>query len=203
MSKLDARRDGQGVSGGAAWLSRKAELFHGGNVLGLGFRGGWTAALGGVVVASVCSAAFAGPEGASVAAGNVNITRNGSTTLIQASNNSIINYRSFDIGRGETVRFLQPNANSRVLNRITSARPTQIDGTLSANGRVYIINPAGVLFGQGSVVNTARLYAVGGHLADRDFVRGIDHFTDVRGEVRNYGTLSADFIAMVGAKVDN
>lgn len=203
MSKLDARRDGQGVSGGAAWVSRKAELFQAGSVLGLGFRGGWSAALGSMVVASVCASSLAGPEGASVARGNVNITQNGAETLIRASNNSIINYRSFDIGRGETVRFLQPSADSRVLNRINSAKPTQIDGTLTANGRVYIINPAGVVFGQGSVINTVRLYAAAGKLSDQDFVRGIDRFTDVRGEVRNYGTLSADFIAMVGARVDN
>lgn len=201
MSNVDTRRQVQ--SKGAARLNRRAELFTLGRVLGLGFRGGWSAALGGAIVASVCSAALAGPEGASVARGNVNISHNGSETLIHASNNSIINYRSFDIGAGETVRFIQPSATSRVLNRITSARPTQIDGNLTANGRVYIVNPAGVFFGQGSVINAAGLYASAGHLSDNDFVRGIDHFTDVQGDVRNYGTLTADFIALVGARVDN
>lgn len=190
---------GRSVSG----LLARAERFAFGDVPGLGRIGGWTAALSGVIVAAFCNPALAGPDGARVVRGNVNISRNGAETVIRASHNSIINFRSFDIGRGETVRFLQPNSQSRVLNRIESRMPTRIDGSLIANGRVYLINPAGVMFGQGSVINVNQMYAAAGNLSDKDFVRGIDRFTNLRGEVSNYGSMTANYVALVGDRAAN
>ncbi len=58
-------------------------------------------------------------------------------TTIHAGQNSIINYSSFNIGVPETVQFIQPSSNASVLNRILSANPTNIDGTLLANGSVF------------------------------------------------------------------
>ncbi|CAG0996917.1 Heme/hemopexin-binding protein [Phycisphaerales bacterium] len=190
-------------AGGVGGLLARAERFAVGSVLGLGRVGGWTAAFSSSLVAAVCAPALAGPEGARVVRGNVSISRTGADTVIRASHNSIINYRSFDIGRGESVRFLQPNASSRVLNRIDSRLPTRIDGTLTANGRVYLINPNGVLFGQGSIINVNQLYAAAGNLSDKDFVRGIDRFTNLKGEVSNFGSLTADFVGLAGANTTN
>jgi filamentous hemagglutinin family protein len=170
---------------------------------GIGRLGGWSKALSGALIAAACSPALAGPEGARVVRGSVDISRDGTQTLIRASNNSIINYRSFNIGANESVRFIQPNATSRVLNRITTATPTRIDGTLTANGRVYIVNPAGVIFGNGASLNTAGLYAAAGHISDKDFVRGINHFTGLQGEVVNNGAITADFVGLVGKHAAN
>jgi trimeric autotransporter adhesin len=192
-----------GINGAASLVDRAAE-FTGGGLHGIGGNGrGWTAVLAGALIASVCAQALAGPEGARVVRGDVSISRHGNETLIRAGNNSIINYRSFDIARGETVRFMQPGSSSRVLNRIQSAAPTRIDGSLIANGRVYMVNPAGVIFGQSAVVNVSGLYAAAGKLSDQDFMRGIDRFTNLAGQVVNYGTLTADFVAMTGASVAN
>src|SRR3954471_10740122 len=155
MSK-DTRKDGRtSVSN----LLGRAERFSLGSLLGLGRLGGWTRALSGALIAAACAPAMAGPQGAQVVRGNVDISRNGNQTLIRASRNSIINYRSFDIGASESVRFVQPDASSRVLNRINSAAPTRIDGAIYANGRVYIVNPAGVLFSKGATLDVAGLYA--------------------------------------------
>jgi filamentous hemagglutinin family protein len=204
MSKDNSRKDGRNVGASRAdGLVRRAEGLRLGSLLGLGRLGGWTRALSGAFVAAACSPALAGPEGANVVRGNVSISRDGAQTLIRAGRNSIINYRSFDIGRGESVRFIQPDASSRVLNRITTAAPTHIDGGLFANGRVYIVNPAGVIFGNGAMVNTAGLYAAGGHLSDKDFVRGINNFTNLKGEVVNQGQITADFVGLVGRHVSN
>jgi hypothetical protein len=92
-------------------------------------------AVAGVLVALLASAAVAGPEAPRVVRGDVTITRNGAETVIRAGRNSIIDYRSFDIARGETVRFQQPDAAARVLTRVQSAQPTRIDGSLLANDR--------------------------------------------------------------------
>ena len=148
-------------------------------------------------------AALAGPEGARVVRGQATVEKLGDTTVIRASNRSILKFSSFDIGAGETVQFVQPNAQSSVLNRIDSARPTQIEGALVANGRVYLVNRAGVYFGTGAQVNVGQLVAAAGKLSNADFLSGRDHFTDLSGEIRNAGSIDADVVKLVGASVAN
>ena len=80
--------------------------------------------------------AWAGPQGAQVTHGSATFERTGNSTVIRAADNTVIRYGSFDIGRNESVRFIQPGPAARVLNRIQSPRPTHIDGTLRANGQV-------------------------------------------------------------------
>ncbi|MFN0132041.1 MAG: filamentous hemagglutinin N-terminal domain-containing protein [Phycisphaerales bacterium] len=144
-----------------------------------------------------------GPVGGQVASGTATIRQQGSTTTITASNGAIINYQSFGIGAGETVRFVQPNSQSRVLNRITGPDPSRIAGTLVANGIVYIVNPAGVYFSQGALVNVGGLYAAAGNITNADFIGNVNHFTGVRGNVENSGTINSAATHLVGARVAN
>lgn len=162
-----------------------------------------TIALAAGTVLTLASAATAGPEGAQVAAGSVQISQEGSIWTINASNRAIINYSSFDIGAHETVRFVQPGASSTVLNRIQSAAPTNINGNLFANGRVFIVNPAGVFFGANSVVNAAGIYAAGGNISNTDFLAGNFHFTNVTGKVISDGMLTGKAVHLIGQQVAN
>ena len=147
---------------------------------------------------------LAAPKGGHVVNGTASFTQDGNLTVITAGNRSIINYDSFNIASGETVRFVQPNSGSSVLNRVTSPNPTNIFGSLQANGNVYIVNPYGVFFQNGAVLNVGGLYAGAGKLNDQDFTRGRIHFTDLAGDVRNDGVLSADNrIVLMGANVTN
>ncbi len=189
--------NGGSTAAGARALLRRAEVFRRGGLAG------WTTAIGGLVAAAFAGPALAGPEGATVVRGDVDIQRNGNHTVIRAGDRSIINYRSFDIGSNESVRFVQPGADARVLNRINSASPTRIDGSLMANGRVYIINPAGVVFGQGAVVNVNQLFAAGGALSDSDFIAGRNNFTNLTGSVTNQGTITGSLVGLVGSHVAN
>jgi hemagglutinin-like protein len=62
-------------------------------------------------------------------------------TVNQSSNSAIINWNTFNIGRGESVTFQQPNSGSVALNRVTGGLgPSQILGSLTANGRIFLIN---------------------------------------------------------------
>ncbi|UCV05448.1 filamentous hemagglutinin N-terminal domain-containing protein [Dechloromonas denitrificans] len=70
-----------------------------------------------------------------------------------------LNWQSFNIGSSASVTFNQPDATSRVLNRIWSNDPSQIMGKLSANGQIYLINQNGILFGNGAQVNVGGLVA--------------------------------------------
>jgi len=161
------------------------------------------ALLAGAAVSLGSGAALAGPQGAQVVRGDVRIQRQGGSTEITASHNAIINYRSFDIGPQESVRFIQPGARARVLNRVRGAEPTRIEGALLANGRVYLVNPAGVIFAPGSTIDVGGVFAAAGDIANSDFLRGVDHFTNVRGDVTIRGLITADAAHFVGRRIAN
>ena len=80
-------------------------------------------------------------------------------TIDQASQRAIIDWKSFNIGSDAEVRFNQPGATASVLNRIYSNDPTLIQGKLTANGQVLLINQNGILFDRGSQVNVQSLVA--------------------------------------------
>ncbi len=162
------------------------------------------------VAGSVGAAWGAGPQAGSgiqikgVASGSAVVSQLGAVTTVRTgSNATIINYQRLDVAAGQTLQFLQPTAQSRVLNRIDSASPTRIDGALLSNGQVYLVNPAGVMFGNGAVVNVGGLYAAAGHMSDSDFLAGNNLFTGNVGTVRNDGMLMASQIHRVGLNVEN
>lgn len=155
------------------------------------------------MMAAASVPAWAGPEGQQVVAGSATFSRNGALTTITAANKTIINYSGFNIAGHETVRFIQPDASSRVLNRINGGSPTQIDGSLIANGIVYIVNPAGVVFSQGALIDVGGLHAAAASMTNADFVRGIDRFTDAQGSVINRGTIVSPEVTLFGRAVEN
>ena len=153
-------------------------------------------------IASV-SVVTAGPEGAQVVNGQVSIQQSGSNTAITASDKAIINYSSFDIASPETVQFIQPGSTASVLNRILSANPTNINGTLLANGRVFFVNPAGVYFGNGARINVNQLVASGLNISNADFINGSYNFAGGDGAVINNGDISAQQVYLIGKQVTN
>ncbi|MBX3387372.1 MAG: filamentous hemagglutinin N-terminal domain-containing protein [Phycisphaeraceae bacterium] len=175
-----------------------------GCVVGVGLgRSVW---VGAGVALLATSVTWAGPEGEKVVRGAAEFSRQGSLTRITAADKTIINYDRFDIGRNETVRFVQPSATSRVLNRVQSADPSRIDGTLQANGIVYFVNPAGVFFGNGALVDVGGIYAAAGNISNKDFLRGIDRFTSLTGSVVNEGRIEAaqgGLASLIGQNVVN
>src|SRR5690606_28114128 len=129
---------------------------------GLGRLNAFTVGLSSLLAAATMAIApmsYADVTGDQVVYGDVTFVRQGNKLFIYASDGSIINYSSFNIGPNELVRFYQPGSDARVLNRILGAAPTEIQGTLLANGLVYIVNPAGVIFTKDAVVNVGGLYA--------------------------------------------
>ncbi|MHB2021474.1 MAG: two-partner secretion domain-containing protein, partial [Candidatus Xenobia bacterium] len=123
-------------------------------------------------------AGLAAPVGGTVTAGSATIQQNGATTTVtQFGNQAIINWQSFSIGSGETVQFLQPNALATALNRVTGVDPSVILGSLVSNGRIFLVNPNGVLFGKGSTVDVGGLAVSTLSLSDSDFLSGTYNFS--------------------------
>ena len=153
------------------------------------------------------SLVYALPTDGTVSAGSATITGGpGSTTITQTSQNAVINWQSFSIGAGESVQFVQPNSSAVALNRVIGPDPSIILGSLSANGKVFLLNGNGILFGQGAQVNVGGLVASTLNLSDSDFMAGNYNFTGAgNGTIRNQGSINADggYVALLGANVSN
>ncbi|KAF1036322.1 MAG: Heme/hemopexin-binding protein [Burkholderia lata] len=154
--------------------------------------------------------AFALPTGETIMSGQADIVRTdgGRTMNInQHTDKLITNWQDFSVGGGERVNFHQPNSQSLALNRVIGTNGSRIDGQISANGRVFLVNPNGVLFGSGAQVNVGGLVASTQNLSDADFLAGNYRFSGSSTQsVTNDGTITATdggSVALLGARVAN
>ncbi len=148
------------------------------------------------------------PTGSQITSGQATISQNGAQmTINQSTNKLITNWQRFDIGRDASVQFNQPNSASVALNRIQSTDPTQIMGSLKANGQVYLLNPSGVIFGESARVDVGGLVASSLELADDDFNNGRANFTNGNtGLISNAGqikTKDGGYVAFIAPQVEN
>ena len=155
-------------------------------------------------------AAFAGPEGGEVIGGDGTITYgDDTTTILQESDNLAIDWDSFDVGSDESVLFIQPDSDSIALNNILSNHGSTILGQINANGHVILVNPNGVIFGAGSVVNAGGILASGLRIDPDAFMNGDYVFSAVdglNGFVLNQGLINAAMggsVALIGTQVGN
>ncbi|MEM8983715.1 MAG: filamentous hemagglutinin N-terminal domain-containing protein, partial [Pseudomonadota bacterium] len=116
---------------------------------------------------------YADPTGGQVVRGDATISsETGLTTIDQSSNRAVILWDDFSIATDEVVRFNQPSADAAALNRVTGSAASIIEGLLSANGNILIINPAGILFSDSAQVDVGGLVATTADIADDNFMRG-------------------------------
>ncbi|MGB2863659.1 MAG: Ig-like domain-containing protein [Sedimentisphaerales bacterium] len=180
---------------------------------------------------------LAGPTGGDVdtnpinGGGNADITYNTGTykhtTLVKVqTERTIINWESLDTKGGavnvrETLAFTQGALkDSAVLNRVISGYGTQFLGDLNAEGmRIFIVNPAGIVFGEGSTVNVTQLIASNLDISNNQFLAGDYEFVgDIEGVdvqerlgVINNGTITTfpgaegvtEGVALIGQKILN
>ncbi len=156
------------------------------------------------------NSAFAGPEGGVVVGGAVEIIQSTNKTDIhQNTDKAILDWRSFDIGGDEHTQFHQPSASSIILNRINDTKASQIDGKLTANGHVMLINPNGVVFGQGAQIDAGSLTASTADIDNNDFMAGrmdFSHAGRSNGEIINNGRITiseAGLVNFVAPHVEN
>jgi filamentous hemagglutinin family protein len=164
--------------------------------------------LGAALSLALSPLAHAAPTGGQIVAGSGSITSSGNTTDIrQTSQDLSINWQSFNIGPQQWVDFLQPSASAIAVNRIFSTNGSEILGHLDANGQVYLINPNGIIFGQGAEVNVGGLVASTLALTDAGLGGSTRSFAgNGTGSIVNDGTISAatsGYVALLGNRVSN
>jgi filamentous hemagglutinin family protein len=153
--------------------------------------------------------AHAVPSNPTVVSGSATFSTSGSTLTVTNTPKAIINWQSFSIDAGETVRFVQQSASSAVLNRVTGADPSHILGALQSNGKVFLINPNGILFGAGARIDVNGLVASTLDITDADFLSGRLRFEADRvnpGGVSNAGqiaTPAGGFVYLLAPNVEN
>ena len=158
-----------------------------------------------IVSLSIPPFAFANPQGGQVRQGQVRIQNvDGQLRVHQESQRAVIDWESFSIDRGEVTRFLQPNANAAALNRVRGAAASRIEGMLRANGKVYLINPNGILIGPNGTIDVGGFVASTLDTDDGDFMRGGDlRFAgNSDAAIINLGAISAldgDVVLMAGS----
>ena len=182
---------------GTDWLSTVLE-----------YVGVLTASCAMVSLAWAGPAATALPTGGQVAQGVVSVQQAGAVMSInQSTSKAVVNWNTFDIGQNAKVNIVQPGADAVMLNRVTSANPSQILGQLHANGQVVLVNPNGVLFGKDGSVNANSFTASTLGITDANFMAGNQQFerNGSTAAVVNQGSIktSGGYVALLGASVSN
>jgi len=153
---------------------------------------------------------LANPLGPTVVNGGAAVSGVGTSvvTINQTTPKAILSWQQFNIAPNEVTRFIQPTAQSIALNRIFDANPSQIFGSLQANGSVILLNPNGVMFGPSAQVNVNGLVASSLNLSDGNFLAGkyLLNGTAAAGSVKNAGTIetgSGGYVYLFAPNVEN
>ncbi len=149
------------------------------------------------------------PTGGSVVAGQAVVSSTGSSmNVVQGTDKAILNWNTFNIGSQASVNFQQPGSGSVALNRVLSSDASQIMGQLTATGRVFLVNPSGVIFGPNARVDVGGLVASTLNIKNEDFLAGKYSFNrdGSTGSIVNQGSLNAadgGYIALMAPEVRN
>jgi filamentous hemagglutinin family protein len=144
------------------------------------------------LIVATYGSAYANPLDPTVISGQASFQQQGATLTVTNSPNAIINWQAFSIGASETTRFVQQSSASSVLNRVTGIDPSIILGSLQSNGQVLLLNPNGMLFGQGARIDVAGLVASTLNLSNDDYLNGSLNFTGgaLAGSIKNEGAIT-------------
>lgn len=167
-----------------------------------------TAGLG--LISPVTSAIDALPQQGDVISGAAKISQDGNSLRIETQTpRTGINWQKFSIGPDNKVHFQQPDGSSVTLNRVTGGNPSNIYGMLTSNGKLILLNPAGIWFAPNSKISASALIAGAGMITDEQLKAFADSGKldiQLKGLVRNDGQISIKdngVVALLGAQVEN
>ncbi len=101
------------------------------------------------------------PAGGSVESGTAAVVTSAKAVDVnQSSQRAVVDWSSFNLSPDEIVRFNQAfGANAITFNRIGSATASNIAGTITAPGGVWLFSPAGLIIGPSARINVGSFLA--------------------------------------------
>ena len=182
-----------------------------------------SAAVGATLLAGVCSVllpvrvALAAPvmptldvggKSAAVTIASTSSATSATMNISSTQGKNVLKWIDFSIGQGGTVNFTDTN---HYLNYVTGHGRSEIYGTLTGKtgSNIYLVNPNGILIGNGAVVNVGNLYlsthdlVKSGNLTDYDTAVGalFQNGNTAAGDVINLGTLNANTLEVEGNNI--
>lgn len=147
--------------------------------------------------------ALAQPVGGQAVHGTMAMTTQGNRTQINTTNglgtqHSVINWQSFSVPAGTATDIRQPNALSTSIQRVVTDNPTAIFGTLGSNGKIIVVNPAGITIGEGAVVDTAGFTASALRMSEFNARAGVLRFGNTWGDATGLVQVNGHVIARSG-----
>lgn len=169
-----------------------------------------------LIILTTCSgAAYAStqdlPQNHQIITGTATVSHTeNKMTIKQTTPTTQINWDSFNIGKDKEVKFEQPSTSAVAYNRVTGGNASHIQGKLTANGKVYLANPNGVIITKGAEINVAGLLATTKDLerisenGNQFILKAKDGQVLKEGKVLNEGKITAqDFVVLNGDQVIN
>jgi len=153
------------------------------------------------------------PTGGNVVAGSAILTPGNTAGIAtlnidQSTQRAIIDWNTFNVGSAAQVNFNQPNRDSATLNRVHDSNPSQIFGSITSTGQVFLTNASGVYFGKSATADVGSLVATTHSIDNADFLAGKATLNrnGATGSVVNDGELRTaigGYIALLAPEVRN
>ena len=129
--------------------------------------------------------------------------------LDQTTQTAIQNITVLNTIAGDRINIVQPNASALYVGRGVGNRPFSLDGNLTANGQVFLVNQLGVILGPNSTVSAASFVGSTLDISNENILTGNYVFArnGTAGSVTNQGTITITapfgYAALIGPQVSN
>ncbi|MBN2480081.1 MAG: filamentous hemagglutinin N-terminal domain-containing protein [Parachlamydiales bacterium] len=151
---------------------------------------------------------FSNPSNPEVIYGEASISENlNQLDITTSTNRTIINWQDFSIDQNEITNFIQPDISSACLNRVVSENPSNIMGTLTSNGQIFLINPNGIVIADTGYITTFGFIASTLDCMNEAFLSGLNILFSGESQksITNLGhieSINSDAV-LISYKIDN
>jgi len=145
------------------------------------------------------------PQGGSVVSGQVDINYAALDRLNvnQSTNQAIVDWQSFNVGRDASVHFNQPTSKASILNNVLSGQSI-INGRIYSNGRLFLVNPTGILTGPHSAIKAEGAVLSTLNLSKQNYLNNNLQFnTNANSSLVNQGLIEGQYVALIAPQVNN
>ena len=148
---------------------------------------------------------YALPTGGTIVTGTIEINQPslGRLNVNQSSQQGIVNWNTFNVGRNSSVHFNQPSIKSTILNNVLSGQSI-INGSIFSNGSLILVNPSGILLGPTSAVRAEGAILSTLNLTNQNYLNNnLTFSTNKLANLTTAGKIDAQYVALISPEINN